>query len=47
MSLSAQTTIILQRHSNPSGLFTLDGKGAGNWKEVLGPTGAKPFSSRD
>ncbi|MCJ1349101.1 hypothetical protein MMC31_007337 [Peltigera leucophlebia] len=25
--------------------FTPDGKGAGNWKEVLGPTGAKPFPS--
>lgn len=23
--------------------FTPDGKGSGNWKEVLGPTGAKPF----
>ena len=25
--------------------FTPDGKGAGNWREVLGPTGAKPFPS--
>lgn len=25
--------------------FTPDGKGAGSWKEVLGPTGAKPFPS--
>lgn len=25
--------------------FTPDGKGAGNWKEVLGPTGVKPFPS--
>lgn len=26
--------------------FTPDGKGAGSWKEVLGPTGAKPFPSK-
>ncbi|WP_375449207.1 hypothetical protein [uncultured Nostoc sp.] len=25
--------------------FTPDGKGTGNWKEVLGPTAAKPFPS--